>query len=82
MKRIWLTLAIMLSLVGATFPALAQSPELMAAYRQYKVLKAQGKYAEAEPFARKALELSEAEDGPGHKNVAVYLNNLTILYRA
>ena len=72
----------MLSLVGATFPALAQSPDLMAAYRQYKALKAQGKYAEAEPFARKALELGKDEFGPNHQSCATLLNNLAELYRA
>ncbi len=59
MKRILLALVIPWSLVGAPLPAVAQSPELMAAYRQYEALKAQGKYAEAEPFARKALELPD-----------------------
>ncbi len=59
MKRILLALVIPWSLVGAPLPAVAQSSELMAAYRQYKELKALGKYAEAEPFARNALELPD-----------------------
>ncbi len=79
MKRILLALVIPWSLVGAPLPAVAQSSELMAAYRQYEALKAQGKYAEAEPFARNALELGEAEFGTDHTTYANLLNNLSRL---
>ena len=48
MKRIALTLLLLCLLVGAPCAAIAQSPELMAAFRQYQTLNAQGKYAEAE----------------------------------
>ena len=58
MKRIFLTLVITWSLVGAPIPAVAQSPEFMAAYNSYKTLNQHGRYSEAEPFARKALELA------------------------
>ena len=44
--------------------ALAQSAALDNAYNQYQALDAQGRYAEAEPFARKALELVKREFGP------------------
>ena len=54
----------------------------MAAYKRYEKLKTQGTYAEAEPFARKALELAKAEYGPDHKNYSIYLNNLAALYAA
>ncbi len=59
--------------------ALAQSAALMETYNQYKALDAQGRYAEAEPFARKALELSRKEFGPDHPHVALSLNNLAAL---
>ncbi len=58
MKRIALTLLLLWPLVGAPPLALAQSPELMAAFNRYKTLEAQGEYAEAEPFARKGLRRS------------------------
>ncbi len=82
MKRILLALVIPWSLVGAPLPAVAQSPELMAAFRQYEALEALGKYAEAEPFARKALELGEAEFGTDHTTYANLLNNLSRLYES
>ncbi len=44
--------------------ALAQSAALMEAFKQYQALNAQGRYAEAERFARKALELGQLEFGP------------------
>ena len=43
--------------------ALAQSPEFDEAAKQVKTLYAQGRYSEAEPFARRALELAEREFG-------------------
>ncbi len=39
--------------------ALAQSAALMEAFNQYKTLNEQGRYAGAERFARKAVELAE-----------------------
>jgi hypothetical protein len=80
MKRILLTLAMLWSLVGLMPPVAAQSPELIAAYKQYKALNAQGKYSEAEPFARKTLELGKAEYGLEHKSTAIFFSNLAELY--
>ena len=80
MKRIALPFLLLWPLIGAPSPAFAQSPELMAAFNRYKALEAQGKYAEAEPFARKALEMGEAKYGPDHPEVATSLNNLAGLY--
>ena len=82
MKRIALTLLLLCLLVGAQLPALAQSPELMAANKASMALHAQGKYAESELFARKALELGKVEFGPNHQTYATLLNNLAELYRA
>ena len=61
--------------------ALAQSAALMEAYNRYTALYQQGRYAEAEVFARRALELSEKEFGPDHPQTAVFLNDLALLYQ-
>ena len=50
--------------------AAAQSDALMQAFQQYQALEKQGRYAEAERFARKALELGEREFGADHPNTA------------
>ena len=62
--------------------ALAQSAALAEAFNRYKALDAQGRHAEAEPFARKVLELSKKALGPEHPDVGVSLNNLAGLYKA
>ncbi|MEE9545851.1 MAG: tetratricopeptide repeat protein [Rhodospirillales bacterium] len=62
--------------------AAAQSDALTRALQQYQALAKQGRYAEAERFARKALELGEQEFGPEHANTAAILNNLAVLYKA
>jgi tetratricopeptide (TPR) repeat protein len=62
--------------------AAAQSDELMRAYQQFQALYKQGRYGEAERFARKALELGEQEFGPEHPEVAALLIHLAELYRA
>ncbi len=62
--------------------AAAQSDALMQAFQQYQALEKQGRYAEAERFARKALELGEQEFGPEHPTTATLLNNLAALYHA
>jgi hypothetical protein len=46
--------------------AAAQSRELIEADKQVKAPYAQGRYAEAEPFAVEALRLGEKEFGPTH----------------
>jgi tetratricopeptide (TPR) repeat protein len=43
-------------------------------------LQAVGKYAEAIPYAHRALEIEERRSGPNHPNVALLLNNLALLY--
>ena len=48
----------------------------MATYKRYEAFEAQGKYAQAEPFARKALGFDKAEYGPNHRNYSNFLNNL------
>lgn len=52
----------------------------MAAFRQYQALQARGEYAEAETFARKALELGDDEFGRDNPNYAILLTKLAALY--
>ena len=61
--------------------ALAQSPAWKRAYDQYKALSEQGRYAEAERFAEKALKLAERRFGSSHRTTGILLNNLAELYR-
>jgi tetratricopeptide (TPR) repeat protein/CHAT domain-containing protein len=51
------------------------------AYRQSRLHSDQGRYAEAVPYAMKALQLNEAELGTDHPKVAESLNSLAILYK-
>ena len=41
----------------------------------------EGKYAEAEPLALQALEVSLKKNGPDHPDTATSLNNLALLYK-
>ncbi len=61
---------------------LAQSPALKDAYDNYLSRYQQGHYAEAEPYARKALELGKQEFGADHPTTATLFANLGDLYRA
>ena len=81
-RVILVALLLTFALVGLTPQALAQSPELIAAIRQYKLLDHQGKYADAEPFAKRALELGEVEFGTSHQTYADLLSNLALLYQS
>ncbi len=58
----------------------AQSEALMEAFRQGKALNEAGRYEQAIPFYRQALELGEREFGPDHPTTALLLNNLALLY--
>ena len=71
-------------LTGTAQPptAWAQSAELDAAFRQYKQLQRQGKYAEAIPFAQTFIVLAKEEFGDTHQHYALGLNNLALLYKA
>ena len=79
MKRIS-GLAILIALCLWPAGLSAQSAALMGAHNYYKELNAQGRYAEAEPYARRALELGEKEFGPDGRKTAVLLNRLASLY--
>ena len=60
----------------------AQSPPLIEAIKQYRVHGQQGRYAEAIPFAREALELVQKEFDSGHPNAAFVLNDLAFFYQS
>ncbi len=60
----------------------AQSEALMEAYRRGQTFYEAGKYEQAIPLWRKALELGEREFGPVHPTTATLLNTLVALYRA
>ncbi len=73
------------ALVWATYdPDLAsgESSELMEAYNSYNTLYQQGRYSEAEPYAKEALKLVTVEFGPNDPNTAALLDNLALLYQA
>ena len=59
----------------------AQSKALMEVYRQGQTLYGAGRYEEAVPLFRRALELGEGEFGPDHPTTAVFINNLAVLYK-
>ena len=58
----------------------AQSREVREAFDKYSELESQGRYEEALPFARKAVELGEKEAGANHPVFATFLNNLAGLH--
>ncbi len=60
----------------------AQSAALMEAYQQGATLYQAGRYDEALPFWKKALELVQREFGPEHPSTANLLNNLAGVYQA
>jgi tetratricopeptide (TPR) repeat protein len=62
--------------------ASGQSSQLMEAYNSYITLYQQGRYSEAEPYAKEALRLGTEEFGPNDPSTAALLNNLAELYRA
>lgn len=60
---------------------MAEAYESYPDFRSYLKLAAQGRIAEAEPFARRALEIGEQEFGPDHRHTATLLGRLARLYR-
>ncbi len=59
-----------------------QSSELMEAYNSYNTLYQQGRYSEAEPYAKVALKLGTQEFGPSEPTTATFLNDLALIYNA
>ena len=54
--------------------ASGQSSELMEAYNSYNTLYQQGRYSEAEPYAKEALKLGTEEFGPNDPSTATLLS--------
>jgi tetratricopeptide (TPR) repeat protein len=50
------------------------------AYRVAQYLRTRGRYTEAEPLLRRALQIREQAQGPEHPDVARVLNYLAVLY--
>jgi len=59
-----------------------ESSELMEAYNSYNTLYQQGRFSEAESYAKESLKLGTEEFGPNDPTTAALLNNLAELYRA
>ncbi len=62
--------------------ASGQSSELMEAFNSYRTLYQQGRYSEAEPYAKEALRLGTEELGPNDPTTALLLNDLALIYQA
>ena len=78
--RVILSLSFVLSLALVQEPAAAGDAEaLNAAYAQYKSLRDAGRYAEAAPFAREALQIGEELYEEDQRQLAHLLGNLAEL---
>ena len=62
-------------------PAVAQEARWKELNAQVDQLYQKGKYAEAIPLAQESVRVAEATFGPEHPNVAIWLNNLALLYK-
>jgi tetratricopeptide (TPR) repeat protein len=79
----WTMAGLALALVvAAPATAPAQSEALQEIIRKGAELYSAGRYAEAEPLWREALERGEREFGPQEPRTANLLNNLAEVYRA
>ncbi len=61
--------------------ASGQASELVENYNSSITLYQQGRYSEAEPYAKEALRLGTEEFGPNHPTTAVFLDILAGIYR-
>jgi tetratricopeptide (TPR) repeat protein len=59
-----------------------QGEDPVELYQRANELQAVGRYAEAIPYAHRALEIEELRSGASHPDVAYALNNLASLYHA
>jgi tetratricopeptide (TPR) repeat protein len=78
--RRFLFILSLLAAICATTSAFAQSDALKKAWQQTEALYADGKYTEAETWAKKAVDLAQTESGADSINYALGLNNLAYLY--
>ena len=75
-------LPVLMALVLWSASVHAQSDALDEAFEQGAALYEAGRYEEAVPFWRKALELGERVFGADHPTTAIFINNLALLYHA
>ncbi len=78
-RALSLVLAILWLWPGSLY---AQSESLMEAYREGRALYEAGRYEQAIPFYREALDFGEREFGPDHPTTATLLDNLAVLYHS
>ena len=81
MSKVRVLLAAVLCVVLVSAMAWGQSPGLMAVYNSYSTLYQQGRFSEAEPYAKEAIRLSTEELSPEHPHTAAFINNLALLYQ-
>ena len=79
--RRFLPILSLLAALCAAAPAFAQSDAFKQAWQQSNVLIDAGKYAEAEPWAKKAINLAQAESGANSGDYASTIYNLARIYR-
>jgi CHAT domain-containing protein/Flp pilus assembly protein TadD len=75
--------AVLTSALLVTIPVKTQAQQSenpVELHKKANALEAAGRYAEAIPYARRALEIEERRSGPNHLNVAILLNRLALLY--
>lgn len=80
MRRFVFMLPLLAGLCAAA-PAFAQSDAFKQAWQQSNALIDAGKYAEAEPWAKKAVNLAQAESGANSGDYASTIYNLARIYR-
>jgi CHAT domain-containing protein len=71
----------LLAVLCATAPAFAQSDALRQVWQKILALDKSGKYAEAETWANKALDLAQTESGADSTAYATSLHNLAWIYK-
>ena len=79
-KSLFLLLALYLWILACA-ASLAKGDDPNALDQQLHQLVKQGKYQEAIPIAKRALEAAKRVRGPEHPDVAIALNNLGILFQ-
>src|SRR5262249_2219291 len=63
-------------------PIKAQQEDPIQLNKKANEFQAVGEYAEAIPYAHRAVEIEERRSGLNHPNVGILLNNLTLLYNS
>ena len=80
MRRFRLMLPLLAALCASS-PAFAQSDAFKQAWQQSNALIDAGKYAQAESWAKQAVNLAQTESGPDSGDYASTIYNLARIYR-